>query len=296
MKTASMTILALLVLLYLNKSPASAFQASCVGRTTVSSAITPRVRPPTALLSTEEPEEAKDVLDSIEFESEEQKKEAVGNLVADDEWNGLSMELTEVIRMAVIEDMKRNAREFLGKDDYKLGDVSKEIDVRVKDEVARMRGKTEYQLGDLVLAMDEMSKNMTEKLTGKEYEPGDLSLELDKRIKASVAEFCGKEKDANAYEFGDLTREISKRVQTRVEEFTGKPYEFGDIARSIEKRRQEWAKDFLGEEAYENYQFGDITKKFVKNFTGKEDYQFGDISKKLFGDLFGPRKKGASSE
>ena len=36
-------------------------------------------------------------VDTIEFESEEQKKEAVGNLVADDEWNGLSMELSEVV-------------------------------------------------------------------------------------------------------------------------------------------------------------------------------------------------------
>lgn len=50
-------------------------------------------------------------------------------------------------------------------------------------------------------------------------------------------------------------------------------------------------KDFLGEDAAENYQFGDITKKFVSGLTGKDKYQFGDISKKLMGDLFGGKKR-----
>ena len=73
-------------------------------------------------------------VDAITFSSDEEKKQAVGNLVADDEWMGLGMELSEAIRMAVIEDLKQNARDFLGKDDYKIGDISKEIDSRVKTE------------------------------------------------------------------------------------------------------------------------------------------------------------------
>lgn len=100
------------------------------------------------------------------------------------------MELTELVRVAVVQDMKKNARDFLGKDEYKvsylfientetskpqslshtffrrcsikLGDISKEIDDRVKTEVAKVRGKDDYELGDFVLAMDEMSKSMTE--------------------------------------------------------------------------------------------------------------------------------------
>lgn len=59
--------------------------------------------------------------------------------------------------------------------------------------------------------MDEMAKDMTEELTGKDYEPGDLSVELDKRIKNAVAKFCGKEE----YEFGDLSREVASRVKVR---------------------------------------------------------------------------------
>ena len=45
--------------------------------------------------------------------------EKVGNLVADDEYLGLGMELAETVRIAVLEDVKKNARDFLGKDDYK---------------------------------------------------------------------------------------------------------------------------------------------------------------------------------
>jgi hypothetical protein len=223
----------------------------------------------------------------IEFASEEAKKEAVGNLVEEDEWTGLTMELTEVIRLSVLEDLKKNTRDFLGKDEYKIGDVSKEIDVRVKGEVAKLRGKGdgEYELGDLVLAMDQMSKDLTEGLTGKPYEPGDLSIELDTRIKGAVSTYCGKEE----YEFGDLTNAVQTRVSSRVEEFTGKPYEFGDITNEVLNKRKVWVQDLLGAEAAENYQFGDITKKAMENFTGK-DYEFGDVSKKLFNNLFGKKK------
>ena len=42
-------------------------------------------------------------------------------------------------------------------------------------------------------------------------------------------------------------------------------------------------RDLTGKDASE-YQFGDITKKAVMNFTGKEDYEFGDISRKVIAD------------
>jgi hypothetical protein len=83
--------------------------------------------------------EEKKVADDL-FETEGDKRAAVGNLVEDDEWMGLSMELGELVRVAVIEDLKRSARDFLGKDDYRVGDISKEIDSRVKEQVANFRG------------------------------------------------------------------------------------------------------------------------------------------------------------
>ena len=49
-------------------------------------------------------------------------------------------------------------------------------------------------------------------------------------------------------------------------------------------------KKTLGEEAAANYQFGDLTKKFVRNWTGNDDYQFGDLTKSLIGNIFGKKK------
>jgi hypothetical protein len=265
------------------QAPLCQNQRSCLGKTVTFLASTPEGGAEPAS-SESGPADA----EVIEFASEDAKKEAVGNLVEEDEWGGLTMELSELIRLSVIEDLKKNTKEFLGKDDYKIGDISKEIDVRVKNEVTKLRGKEsgEYELGDLVLAMDKMSKEMTEGLTGKPYEAGDLSTLLDTRIKGAVASYCGKDE----YEVGDLTNAVTSRVSSRVEEFTGKPYEFGDVTNEVMNRRKVWVQDLLGAEAAENYQFGDITKKAMENFTGK-DYEFGDVSKKLFGNLFGGKKK-----
>lgn len=221
----------------------------------------------------------------VDSKLDEPTKNAIGNLVADDEWTGVTMELSELVKKAVIEDIKSKGRDFLGKDQYKLGDLSKEIDARVKQGVADIRGKEEYEVGDLIITLDEMSKIMTEQLTGKPYEVGDLSREIDRRVKKSVASYVGKDE----YEAGDLTRAISEKVLTRVDELTAN-YEFGDISREVERRRREWVKDFLGEEAAANYKFGDISKKFATMITGKDEYQFGDVSKKIFGDLFSKAK------
>jgi hypothetical protein len=75
------------------------------------------------------PEKKQEVVGNL---TPEQKQEVVGNLLADDEWEGLGLELTELVRLSVMKDLKKKAREFLGKDEYKLGDISKEIDDRVK--------------------------------------------------------------------------------------------------------------------------------------------------------------------
>ena len=51
-------------------------------------------------------------------------------------------------------------------------------------------------------------------------------------------------------------------------------------------------KGVLGEDAAANYELGDITKKAMSSFTGKDEYEFGDVSKKIFGNMFGKRKRG----
>ena len=49
----------------------------------------------------------------------------LGNLVAYDEWLGLSMEISELVRVAIVEDLKKQTRDFIGKEDYKIGRYSK---------------------------------------------------------------------------------------------------------------------------------------------------------------------------
>jgi len=235
-------------------------------------------------------------------------EEAVGLLVEDEEWLGLGTEMFIVLRSAMRESLKKNVREFTGSDDYKFGDVSKEADKRIKEEVAKLRGKEDYELGDLSIVIDEMVKEEVCKLTGNdEYVAGDLSVEIDTRVKAAAAKFAGKE----TYEAGDLSKEIAKRAKSKALEFTGKGgYTFGDVTKELNRRRAEWVTGYLGKEyefgdlttkmvrdftGNEEYKFGDITKAAVSKFTGKDEYEFGDITKKVGQMLFGnkqvPNKK-----
>merc|ERR1719296_38591 len=198
---------------------------------------------------------------AAELELPPEEAARVGNLVADEEWAGLSMELADAVRTAVVEDLKKNSRDFLGQDEYAVGDFSKEVDRRVKEEVAKMREKDDYELGDLSVVLDGKVKELVCELSGKEeYEFGDLSIEIDKRTKEAVAQFCGKD----SYQIGDLSKEIAKRTTAGIANFTGK----------------------------EEYKFGDLTKTAFKNYTGKDEYEFGDVTKKLVGNLFSGKKKG----
>lgn len=101
------------------------------------------------LWSSEEPstgEEFNNPFQTTDAELTPEEEEKLGNLVANEEWAGLSMELADVVRTAVVEDLKKNSRDFLGKEDYAVGDFSKEIDKRVKEEVAKIREKDDYEV------------------------------------------------------------------------------------------------------------------------------------------------------
>ena len=71
--------------------------SSCLTQPRRPFAVTPRLFATPDEPSAEEELAAVDV-DDLTFESEEQKKEVVGNLVADDEWEGLTLELTDLVR------------------------------------------------------------------------------------------------------------------------------------------------------------------------------------------------------
>jgi hypothetical protein len=58
---------------------------------------------------------------------------------------------------------------------YEAGNLSSELDRRVKSAVADFCGKDEYELGDLSWEIDNRVKNRVGEFTGKEdYEFGDI--------------------------------------------------------------------------------------------------------------------------
>lgn len=123
----------------------------------------PATRPlaSTPLYSTKSEKEAKDIDENAIFAdadatvkklSEEQQDREVRSLVAEDEWNGLAMEMTRVIGKAIIEDAKKKKDKlknktdtFMGTDDYSTSDVLNALDQKVKSEVANLRGKEECE-------------------------------------------------------------------------------------------------------------------------------------------------------
>merc|ERR1712086_1102261 len=111
---------------------------------------------------------------------------------------------------------------------------------------------------------------------GETYEAGDLSKEIGKRAKSKALEFTGK----GSYSFGDVSIELNKRRAEWITGYLGKEYEFGDLTTKM-------VRDFTGNT---NYKFGDITKTAVSKFTGKDEYEFGDVSKKLGQMFFGNKQ------
>ena len=158
-----MAVVAVVVLGFLETNPSSAFSVSPFivprqqGRTPSSTTATPRRTFAVSASANEEGGDDDTETGEKEKEPEPTDEAKVGNLVENDEWEGLTMELSEVIRMAVTEDIKKNTKDFLGgKDEYKVGDITKEIDKRVKSEIATMRGKDEYEMGDLIVVVDNL--------------------------------------------------------------------------------------------------------------------------------------------
>jgi hypothetical protein len=206
--------------------------------------------------------------------------EAVEEVVEDDEWIALALELSHVVKKSLVAflDKMKDLK-------YEAEAVSQEIDTRVKAEVAKWREKVKYELGDFVKAMDEACKRVVEDATGKSIdelgeELDELSKDIDAKCKKAAAEFCGKD----TYALGDLSKEIDRRVKVAVQEFTGKPdYTIGDVSAEIRKRREAWITKNLGKEAALNYlkDFESITKKAIEKAAS------GDNVLKKVGDFFG---------
>ena len=80
------------------------------------------------------------------------------------------------------------------------------------------------QFGDLSVEIDKRVKDSVAEFCGKDtYSPGDLSKELAKRTKSGILKYTGKD----SYKFGDITAKAIK-------DYTGKDdYQFGDVTKKL---------------------------------------------------------------
>lgn len=140
----------------------------------------------------------------------------VKRMVDDDEWDGVTMSLTEAVVSSVLETVSSKTKSFIGKDDYSVGDITKQVDLRIKQAVANMRGKENYEIGDLIAYATEQSIAVAEQTTGKKLDSvTELSKSIDSKVKGAVNSYTGKD----TYKPGDLTKAVSSTVTTRVKGF-----------------------------------------------------------------------------
>ncbi|GFH43738.1 hypothetical protein CTEN210_00211 [Chaetoceros tenuissimus] len=184
---------------------------------------------------------------------------------------------------------------------YKFGDITKNIVSKVTNKPV-----SEYKFGDISKSIDKAAKNKVAELRFP-YEFGDLSRYIDEKVKEQVNDFTNK----NEYTPGDVTKEIMNRVKSRdytVEDMIilfkillalganlspvanflpakllieALDYSIaGDLGGKLintitEELDRRMKKAFTGDE---NYQIGDLTKKSLLKYIGKDEYEFGDIS------------------
>jgi len=187
---------------------------------------------------------------------------------------------------------------------YKFGDFTKSF-------LSKVTKNEDYQFGDLTKLAKSKINELTE---NEEYEFGDLTRYIDSRVKEKVAKFANKDN----YEFGDLTKEILRRVASSdfkwgdmvillkalmsfgvglnpIASFLPVTFlinllnysiaaDVGDrfvsaVTLEIDKKMK---KALTGDP---EYQLGDLSKRAILKFIGKDDYDFGDITKTVLDSL-----------
>mmetsp|Transcript_5468 Transcript_5468/g.9003 ORF Transcript_5468/g.9003 Transcript_5468/m.9003 type:complete len:331 (-) Transcript_5468:49-1041(-) len=176
----------------------------------------------------------------------------------------------------------------LGDDkDYQFGDITKAVTGKTKQAVANFTGSDngDYQFGDLTKALDQKAKDKAAEFTGKlDYQVGDVSQEVLRRVRngdyqmEDVILLCKILVTLGA-EFSPLASALPAKFLLQLvnyglaQEVGGKVF---DVAATTLDRRM---KEAVTGDA--DYALGDLTKKSILKFIGKEDYEFGDLSRTI---------------
>ena len=128
-----MTSFAKLALLAVLSAPlhTSAFTVPPQSRASVAVVAPSLVGGPAIRSTVDDTENKSDVASAKPLITSEERTEKIGQLIADDEWLGLATEMTEAVRTAVVQDVKKKQQamvdgvkgkttEFIGKEEYKV--------------------------------------------------------------------------------------------------------------------------------------------------------------------------------
>eukprot|EP00746_Dinoflagellata_sp_MGD_P014482 gnl/MRDRNA2_/MRDRNA2_131763_c0_seq1.p1 gnl/MRDRNA2_/MRDRNA2_131763_c0~~gnl/MRDRNA2_/MRDRNA2_131763_c0_seq1.p1 ORF type:complete len:318 (-),score=51.09 gnl/MRDRNA2_/MRDRNA2_131763_c0_seq1:46-888(-) len=178
---------------------------------------------------------------------------------------------------------EKTAKAVTGNENYKFGDATKSIVGKTTAAINDFTGKEKYEFGDLARSLDQKAKQRAAEFTGKDgYEVGDISKEIVRRARSG-------EYDINdmillckilltlGVEFSPIANQLPIKFILEImnvslgQEVSDKF--MGVLATNLDKRMKE---AMTGDS---EYQIGDLTKKAILRFIGKDNYEFGDLSR-----------------
>merc|ERR1712194_408545 len=180
---------------------------------------------------------------------------------------------------------KKTTKAVTGKKDYEFGDITKTIVDKTTGSINNITGNDKYQFGDISKALDQLAKEKATQFTKKqEYQVGDISKEILRRVwegeyKIEDIFLLFKVLLTFGAEFSPLASALPAKIIFEMINFSlaqeVSKKVMGVLASSLDKRLKE---SLTGDS---NYQIGDLTKRAILQFIGKDEYEFGDISRTI---------------
>lgn len=156
----------------------------------------------------------------------------------------------------------KKVQEESGNSSYQFGDISRWLDKKAKEQVSKFTKKENYEFGD-------MTKEIVRRFKDGEYTRDDLLLFL--KIVATIG--INIQPVTSVLPLKVLTDLLNMVMEASIAQTVGERVATA-ITGEIDARMKEMV---TGDR---NYQLGDITKRSLEKWTGKE-YEFGDITKTL---------------
>jgi hypothetical protein len=164
----------------------------------------------------------------------------------------------------------------------------KSIDNKVKDSIAKMSGKETYEFGDLSKLLDQIAKDKVNNFTGKqEYSVGDVTKEILRRATSGEYKLDDiillfKILLALGAELNPVVSILPVKLLVEILDYSIVSDISNKLIDSASRELDQRMKKAVTGDA--NYKIGDVTKKAIMKYIGKDNYSFGDITRKALED------------